>query len=174
MKFISKSLLTALAALNLALYLQLSATVHAGEVKTPIAGGWAWSIVPPFSGPGKIIPLPSGNVHLRDVAASGPISLTGSGIALEGILTTSISGNLDATLSGPLHGSTTLKSVIDGVETVIFEGVFTGKTVSLLTRGNVMLHGRGPCAGLSLHFQFVEVPPMNVYTFEGYLLKSAP
>jgi hypothetical protein len=165
--------LTILAGLILALVVSVPASLRADDAKTAISGGWAWSIVPPFTGPGEIIPLPSGNVHLRGVLASGVFSFTGEGIALEATITATINGNLDETLSGPIYGSTILTDVIDGVETVIFEGAFAGQTVGLLSEGKVMLQGRGPYAGMSLHFDFVEVPPMDVYTFEGYLLNPA-
>jgi hypothetical protein len=170
MKVISKSILAVLTGWSLALFVSLPVSLRADEAKTSITGGWAWSIMPPFSGLGEIIQLPSGNVHLRDVAASGVFSFTGGGVALNATITASINGNLDATLSGPIYGSTILTTVIDGVETVIFEGAFVGQTVGLLSEGKVMLSGRGPYVGMSLHFCFVEVPPMDVYTFEGYLL----
>jgi len=173
MKVISKAILAVLAGSSLALFVGLPVSLRADDAKTSITGGWAWSIMPPFSGPGEITPLPGGNVLLRGVAASGVFSFTGGGVALNATITASINGNLDETLSGPIYGSTTLTAVIDGVETVIFEGPFAGQSVGLLTEGNVMLQGRGPYAGMSLHFNFVEVPPMDVYTFEGYLLNPA-
>jgi hypothetical protein len=172
MKVLSKSILAVLVGASLALFVSLPVSLRADEAKTAITGGWAWSIMPPFSGPGEIIPVPNGNVHLRDVAASGVFSFTGEGVTLNATITANINGNLDETLSGPIYGSTILTAVIDGVETVIFAGTFAGQSVGLLTEGKVMLQGRGPYAGLSLHFYFTEVPPMDVYTFEGYLLNE--
>ena len=170
MKATVKKHLTIWASLILALVVNTPVSVRADDAKTTIAGGWAWSIMPPFTGPGEIIPLPGGNVHLRSVAASGVLSFTGQGVALEAIITASIDGNLDETLSGPIYGSTQLTTTLDGKETIIFDGTFAGHSVGLLTEGKVMLSGRGPYAGMSLHFNFVEVPPMDVYTFEGCLL----
>ena len=170
MKATVKKHLTIWAGLILALVVNTPVSLRADDAKTTITGGWAWSIMPPFSGPGEVIPLSSGNVHLRGVVASGVLSFTGQGVALEATITASINGNLDETLSGPIYGSTQLTTIIGGNETIIFDGTFAGQSVGLLTEGKVMLSGRGPYAGMSLHFNFVEVPPMDVYTFEGYLL----
>lgn len=169
MKATLKKPLGILAGISLAFLINQPGTLCAESARIPLSGGWAWDIVPPFSGPGTIIPLPSGGVHLRDVLTSGSFSITGGGVALEATITASINGNLDATLSGPLFGPVALTAVIDGEETIIFEGRFAADSVGLLTEGKVMLHGRGPYAGQTLHYSFVELPELNVYTFEGYL-----
>jgi hypothetical protein len=126
--------------------------------------------MPPFTGPGELIPLPSGNFLLRDVLASGPISFTGSGVSFEGVLTASINGNLDETLSGPVFAPAVVTTTINGADVTVFVGFATVETIGLLSEGRVMLHGTGPFVGLTLHYSFVEIPPADVYVFEGYLL----
>ena len=151
----------------------LPANCSAAAPRTSVTGHWEWSMVPPFTGAGEIITLPSGNVLLRNVEAAGPFSFSGEGIEIDAIIRASINGNLDETLSGPVFGLATLTANVDGEETVIFAGPFVVDTIGLLSTGVGLLHGRGPFEGTVVHFEFEEIPPADAYTFTGYFLRPS-
>ena len=161
-------------ALAILTYLTLPAGVAmADDPRIPIVGGWEWSAVPPFSGAGEVIVLPSGHVRLRNVEAAGPIRFSGEGIDVEAKISSTINGNLDASFSGRVFGQGTLTAVIEGVETTIFEGPFAVDSIGLLTTGSGLMHGRGPYLGATFHFDFQELPVLDEYVFTGYYLKPA-
>lgn len=122
---------------------------------------------------GERVPDAAGNLHIKQLVQIGDFKLAGDGFDMQGIQVLVLNGVLDATGSGPIAGRFTVKADIDGVETVIWEGMVHGALDGLHFIGQITAHGRGPYAGLRLRLDVEEIETTGTteeFEFTGSIL----
>jgi hypothetical protein len=118
----------------------------------------------------------AGNLHFHQVLAQGDFSLQGDGIAIDGTQTLVLNGSVDRSFSGPFSGTFTVRTLLEGQDTVIWEGHVHGQVVHLIFTGRITAHGQGPFAGMLLQLDVQEDDPTpetpNPETFDltGWIL----
>jgi hypothetical protein len=130
-----------------------------------------FAIVPPNLGP-YLIQGNDGDLYLRHLPLVGKFTLSGKGVALEAKVHVDLSGEFDATGTGPVWFPVTVTATIDGVKTILFEGRGSAYEVHLVAVGEVSLTGRGPYKGTKLELTFEEIGPgdSNTFNYRGYLI----
>jgi hypothetical protein len=172
MKFSQKLLKTAILTVAFATTVAVNPTVFAQEtpdrsaVSIAVGGDSDWSIVPANLTPQFVFNGTDGNFYVRHLPLVGKITLAGRGVSIEGKISADFNGDLDATFSGPVWAPVTITAVVNGSNTVIFEGNASGTTVGLVSTGVIKLEGRGSFEGNKLEFEFVEKPPGNSDTYK--------
>ena len=102
----------------------------------------------------------------------GNFLVTGDGIELEGFASGVLNAEIDANLNGAIHGPFTVTQLIKGKEKVIFQGAYSGTLTELRASGQIVLQGRGHCAGSSIVVSFLETDNnTEVFTLTGDLFE---
>jgi hypothetical protein len=134
----------------------------------PITGQSDWSIIPPQIPSEYVTFHPDGGLTIKDMPLKGNFHLNGDGIDLDAFAWGVLNAEIDANLNGPIHGPFTVTQVIKGKEKIIFQGVFFGSVTELRASGQIVLQGRGHCAGLSIAVSFLETDNnTEVFTLTG-------
>lgn len=103
----------------------------------------------------------AGGIHIRHLVIEwSNFSLSGSGVVIQGTLTSEFSGNLDEYGTGPVSGTFIVQTERDGV---IWEGRSHGHLVEWMGTAVVTAQGRGPFSGKLLQLEMVEIPNLNPY-----------
>jgi hypothetical protein len=122
----------------------------------PVIGQSDWLIIPPQIPSEYVTFHPDGGLTIKDMPLKGNFHLTGDGVELEGFGLGILNAEIDADLNGPIYGPLTVTEVIKGKEKVIFQGAFFGTVTQLRASGQIVLQGRGHCAGMSIAVSYLE------------------
>lgn len=117
----------------------------------------------------------AGNMHFQHFSEKGNFSLQGDEIDINGKQILVLNGKLNPSLTGPFSGTFTVSTIIEGQDTVIWEGRVHGQVVELIFTGRITAHGRGPFAGMLLHLGIQEdtsgpEPNSEIFNLTGWLL----
>jgi len=130
-----------------------------------------WHILPPAIPSEYVTFHPDGRVTMQDMPLAGNFALTGDGVSIQGVVTTTLSADLDPTLSGPIYGPGVVTQNIGGKEKIIFKGEFFGRAYGLLATGQILFHGIGEYAGTTIALSFQETEANNeVFILTGHLM----
>ncbi len=120
------------------------------------------------TGTGDLPPVPSsgatwtdgaGNFHFRGLTFTGSISLQGDSFAVQGTQTLVIDGYADSTQSGPFHGVYTIRAVVNGKDTILWDGHIEGFSMYTQSFANIVARGQGSFSDTQLKLDFVENTP---------------
>jgi hypothetical protein len=137
---------------------------------TAVTGQLDWSIVPPAIPSEYATFHDDGSMTIQRMPLVRNFDLTGDGITIDTIVKGTLYADLDPTLSGPLYGPLVVTKKIKGREIVIFEGRFFGRAIVLHTIGQIILHGRGQFAGVTIAVAFDEIGANSeIFTLTGHL-----
>lgn len=166
-----------LAGLGLALVMALPLAVlaHGKLRRNPtviaVTGQSDWSIVPPAIPSEYVTFHEDGSATIENMPLAGNLSLTGDGATISALAKGVLNADLDPTLSGPIYGPLVVTKPIKGREVVIFEGRFFGRVNGLLASGQIILHGRGPNAGVTIAVSFLETGAnTEIFDLAGHLI----
>jgi len=126
---------------------------------------------------GEIVPDGGGNPHLNAAAFFGGFELHGDGVLITGSQIVVLNGVVDQTLSGPVAGSFTVTSDVNGGGATIWSGTVHGFVEGLIFTGRAVAQGQGPYAGqkLTLYFQERPATPENpnpeIFDLAGFLTR---
>ncbi len=165
-----------LAWIGLALLAALPMAVFAhGKLKpnptvVAVTGQSDWSIVPPAIPSEYVTFHEDGGATIKNMPLAGNLLLAGDGASVGGLARGILNANLDPTLSGPIYGPIVVTREVRGRDVVIFEGRFFGRVNGLLASGQILLHGRGPNAGMTIAVSFLETGAnTEVFDLTGHL-----
>jgi hypothetical protein len=145
-----------LSLLVIALLVGIQSTALARPTKTAVTGT---GDLPPVPSTGVTWTDGAGNFHFRNLTFTGNVSLHGEGIAIQGTQTLVIDGYADPTQSGPFRGVYTIRAVVDGKDTILWDGRIEGFSMYAQSFANIVAQGQGPFKGTQLKLDFVENTP---------------
>jgi hypothetical protein len=167
---------TLLAGLSLTLLVSLPGLLSANDrsdrhpTVTAVTGQSDWLIVPPAIPSEYVTFYEDGSAAIKRMPLAGNFSLAGDDTAIEGIIKGTLNADLDPTLSGPIYGPLVVTKKIKGREIVLLEGRFFGRVNGLLASGQILLHGRGQFAGVTIAVSFLETGAnTEIFTLTGHL-----
>jgi len=162
--------------LGLALLVGLPLAVFAhGKVKRnptviAVTGQSDWSIIPPVIPSEYVTFHEDGGATIKNMPLAGNLLLTGDGTSIRAVAKGILDADLDPTLSGPIYGPLVVTKEVRGREVVIFEGRFFGRVNGLLASGQILLHGRGLNAGVTIAVSFLETGAnTEVFDLTGHM-----
>lgn len=161
-----------LTALLLGLGLSMPGAVGAKATRTAVAG--VADLSEDILG-GDIRTDGADKLHFHQVIQTGHIALWGEGITIDGIQTVVLNGTLNQDFTGPFAGIWTVRTLLAGQETVIWQGHIHGQVVELVFHGRITAQGQGPFAGMLLRLTIEEdtshpEDPVERFTLIGWLL----
>jgi hypothetical protein len=160
---------------NLGLALLLAAPIqsYAGDrpertpIVTAVSGQSDWSLV---SIDPAYITSDGTSITIRDMPLAGRFALAGDGTVVEATIKGILDADLDMSGTGQIYGPLVLTQRVRGHEVPIFHGRFFGRTDQWLASGQILLHGRGRFAGMTIAVSFVETgPDTETFTLTGHL-----
>jgi hypothetical protein len=152
--------------------LALTPRTHAAQesITMSISGQCDWSIIPPEIPSEYVTFHPDGGLTIQDMPLKGNFLVTGDGVELEGLALGVLNAEIDANLNGYIQGPFTVVQLIKGKEKIAFQGEFFGTLAELRSSGQIVLQGRGHCAGLTVVVSFLETGNSSeVFTLTGDL-----